>query len=257
MATTHTAGIRLWGRIGTKLYLALGLAVTLTLLSSGVGVYHFEKSGDLSHRASQQVVPVLSGALRAEAAIANLSVWVEGSKSAAGDTDTNIAEGERILESLRDALSASSGVPELAQPSQNIYDSAIAMMMAAEKLIPLAISVNELDALRLYLGRAVESLPIGDVGRGELLASITAETGTEANAALSRFSEVSGTDGVSLEVANLASGNNGAHAVTVAYWQQRDAVWKNWAPSLTSVQRTWSPKPPRCPCWLRRSPTTA
>ena len=28
-------------RIGTKLYAALGLAVLLTLLSSGVGVYYF------------------------------------------------------------------------------------------------------------------------------------------------------------------------------------------------------------------------
>ena len=36
-------------RIGTKLYAALGLAVLLTLLSSGVGVYYFEVSGDLNH----------------------------------------------------------------------------------------------------------------------------------------------------------------------------------------------------------------
>ena len=52
----------LWGRwrgIGTRLYLALAFAVLLTLVSSGVGVYYFERSGDLNFEAEQQSVPVL------------------------------------------------------------------------------------------------------------------------------------------------------------------------------------------------------
>ena len=54
----------IWGdlmfrRIGTKLYAALGLAVLLTLLSSGVGVYYFEVSGDLNHGLSREVSPLL------------------------------------------------------------------------------------------------------------------------------------------------------------------------------------------------------
>ena len=37
-----------WRRIGTRLYLALGFAVALTLISGGVAVYYFEQSGDQS-----------------------------------------------------------------------------------------------------------------------------------------------------------------------------------------------------------------
>ena len=39
----------IWQRIGTKLYLGLGFAVFLTLVSSAVGVYYFERSGDLNY----------------------------------------------------------------------------------------------------------------------------------------------------------------------------------------------------------------
>ena len=39
-----------WRRIGARLYLALGFAVFLTLVSSAVGVYYFERSGDLNYR---------------------------------------------------------------------------------------------------------------------------------------------------------------------------------------------------------------
>ena len=37
-----------WRRIGVRLYIALGIAVFLTLVSAAVGVYYFEQSGDLN-----------------------------------------------------------------------------------------------------------------------------------------------------------------------------------------------------------------
>ncbi len=49
----------LWGRIGTKLYLVLACAVFLTLVSSAVGVWHFENSGRHTHRMRDEAVPVL------------------------------------------------------------------------------------------------------------------------------------------------------------------------------------------------------
>jgi len=49
----------IWGRIGTKLYLVLACAVFLTLVSSAVGVWHFEKSGRHTHRMRDEAVPVL------------------------------------------------------------------------------------------------------------------------------------------------------------------------------------------------------
>lgn len=53
---------RVWGRIGTKLYLALGCAVFLTLISGAVGVWHFEQSGHHAYRVRDQSVPVLEAA---------------------------------------------------------------------------------------------------------------------------------------------------------------------------------------------------
>ena len=51
--------VRIWRRIGAKLYVALGFAVFLTLVSSAVGVYYFEASGDVSYQVRTESVPVL------------------------------------------------------------------------------------------------------------------------------------------------------------------------------------------------------
>ena len=48
-----------WRRIGTRLYVALGFAVLLTLFSSGVGVYYFERSGDHTFNIQSRWIPVL------------------------------------------------------------------------------------------------------------------------------------------------------------------------------------------------------
>ena len=46
-----------WRRIGTRLYLALGFAVALTLVSGAVGVYYFEQSGDANYQVRSESVP--------------------------------------------------------------------------------------------------------------------------------------------------------------------------------------------------------
>ena len=51
-----------WRRIGARLYLALGFAVFLTPVSSAVGVYYFERSGDLNYELQSESVPVLEAA---------------------------------------------------------------------------------------------------------------------------------------------------------------------------------------------------
>ena len=48
-----------WNRIGTKLYLALGFAVALTLVSGAVGVYYFEQSGNRNYQVRSESVPAL------------------------------------------------------------------------------------------------------------------------------------------------------------------------------------------------------
>ena len=54
-----------WRGIGTRLYLALAFAVVLTLVSSAVGIYYFEKSGDLNYQAESESVPVLEASWEA------------------------------------------------------------------------------------------------------------------------------------------------------------------------------------------------
>ena len=48
-----------WRRIGVRLYIALGIAVFLTLVSAAVGVYYFEQSGDLNYELESESVPAL------------------------------------------------------------------------------------------------------------------------------------------------------------------------------------------------------
>ena len=49
----------IWRRIGAKSYLALGFAVFLTLVSSAIGVFCLEQSGDASYQMRTEAVPVL------------------------------------------------------------------------------------------------------------------------------------------------------------------------------------------------------
>ena len=54
--------INRWRQVGTRLYLALVFAVALTLLSSAVGIYYFERSGDLSYRIRSESAPAVDAA---------------------------------------------------------------------------------------------------------------------------------------------------------------------------------------------------
>lgn len=58
--------VNIWRRIRTKLYIALGFTVLLTLISSAVGVYYFEQSGDLNYLARSRTTAVLDAAWNAD-----------------------------------------------------------------------------------------------------------------------------------------------------------------------------------------------
>ena len=64
-----------WRGIGTRLYLALAFAVALTLVSSAVGVFYFERSGDLNYEAESQSVPVLEASWDAARETERLRRW--------------------------------------------------------------------------------------------------------------------------------------------------------------------------------------
>ena len=86
--------LRIWRRIGAKLYLALGFAVLLTLVSSAVGVYYFEQSGDANYQVRTESVPVLEaswGAVREGERLQNLGARAVASPIPEGSVDQALA----------------------------------------------------------------------------------------------------------------------------------------------------------------------
>ena len=111
-----------WHRIGARLYMALGFAVFLTLVSSAVGVYYFERSGDLNYQVRSESVPVLEASWAAAREAERLRALglglLVGPESGFEATQTDsVAES---LERLESALGEVSGVQVLAADAQEV-----------------------------------------------------------------------------------------------------------------------------------------
>ncbi len=111
-----------WRNIGTKLYLALGFAVLLTLISSSVGVYHFERSGDLNYQAETSSVPALEAAWAAAREVGRLRELALRLLTDAED----LPEGsvDRSLADLEAALARAATLPALQPDAQAVQDAA-------------------------------------------------------------------------------------------------------------------------------------
>ena len=132
-----------WRRIGTRLYLALGFAVALTLVSGAVGVYYFEQSGDLNYQVRSESVPALEGSWAAareaeRLRILGLEVVAESESGFQGLEADVVAKS---LEQMTTALGEVSSVPVLAADSQAVSDAAYAL---AEVIDNLAANQNDL-----------------------------------------------------------------------------------------------------------------
>ena len=115
-----------WRRIGTRLYLALGIAVILTLISGAVGVFYFEQSGDLNYQVRNESVPALEATwtvARETERLRNLGLGL------AAEPDLGfqgLARGTVVdsLERMDSALNVVSGVAELSAGAQAVSDAA-------------------------------------------------------------------------------------------------------------------------------------
>ena len=115
-----------WRRIGTRLYIALGFAVFLTLVSSAVGVYYFERSGDLNYQVRSESVPALEAswaAAREAERLRNLGLGllVEPGSGFQNSQADSVVES---LERLEKALSEVSGVQALSSDASEVNDAA-------------------------------------------------------------------------------------------------------------------------------------
>ena len=123
--------INRWRQIGTRLYLALVFAVILTLLSSAVGIYYFERSGDLSYRIRSESAPAVDAAWAAALSAEKLRSYgrevIAGSGSAAPAPAPAQADVGDILTELDASLSRLVALKDLESLALAVQDSAYEM----------------------------------------------------------------------------------------------------------------------------------
>ena len=177
-----------WRRIGARLYLALGFAVFLTLVSAAVGVYYFERSGDLNYRLESESVPVLEStwavAREGERLRAlGLGILVEtGSGFEYSQANSTAVSLERIDE----ALNRVGGVPSLESDATAVQDAAYDLADVIDELVVYRDGVSSANAKFADLLARLERLA-ADPGSTEVAAMLGRMTRAEDEAALDRL----------------------------------------------------------------------
>ena len=140
--------IRTWNRIGTRLYLALGFAALLTLGSATVGVYYFERSGDINHRLETESVPALEStwaAAREGERLQALGLQL----LAETESSSTLAPADSTAESLQridDALVTPLGVAGLAPDAAALRDAAYDLADVVDELVVYRQGATSADA---------------------------------------------------------------------------------------------------------------
>ena len=132
----------------------------LTLISSAVGVYYFERSGNLNYEAESQSVPVLEASWEAAREAERLRGLGLELLSGSAEVQTGTVDGS--ISRLEAALARPSGVPSLA-------NDAAAVQAAAHGV------ADSIDALRLNQGALLQT---GEAVAGlrERMAAIPADS---------------------------------------------------------------------------------
>ena len=115
-----------WRRIGTRLYLALGFAVLLTLVSSAVGVLYFERSGDLNYQVESESVPALEAswdAAREAERLRSLGLELQAAPDIGAGTALS-GSVEESLAKLEDALTNARRIPALEAQALVVQEAA-------------------------------------------------------------------------------------------------------------------------------------
>ena len=207
-----------WRRIGARLYLALGFAVFLTLVSSAVGVYYFERSGDLNFQVRNESVPVLEAswtAIREGERLRALGLELM-SDPATGVGGTQTDSVTDSLARLEDALSVASGIPGLSGDAQDVQDAAYGLVAIIDELAVNRDALLDASASAADLRDQATSLR-GISGTPDTLVSLaermlTAEDESALDALWNEYVALSAS-GVSPAVESLVADSNGAFAV--------------------------------------------
>ena len=200
-----------WRRIGTRLYLALGFAVALTLISGGVAVYYFEQSGDHNYRVQSESVPALESSWIAAREVERLRILglevVADAESGFQRQDTDALV--RSLEHLDSALNDVSGVTALATDARAVSDSAYDLAEVIDNLVVLRgtiLSSNQVaDAYGLRLATTSSDIGESDAALAVLRQVPQAEDDATLQGLWAEFSRIHAT-GIDPAVSSLAEG---------------------------------------------------
>ena len=166
-----------WRRIGARLYLALGFAVVLTLVSAAVGVYYFEQSGDVNYEVQSETVPALEGSWAAAREVERLrSLGLEVvAESESGFQGLEADAVANSLKRLETALREVTVVPSLASNAQAVNDAAYDLAGIIDSL-----AANRNDLLSANESAADYRLRLtttaSDVGESEAALAVLRQT---------------------------------------------------------------------------------
>ena len=207
-----------WRRIGTRLYIALGFAVFLTLVSSAIGVYYFEQSGDLNFRIRSESAPVLEAAWNVDRDVGRLRSL--GLNLLSESDPTVVADGGDVLADILDSIEASlqvvNGNPDLATSANTVYSHAFETAGIVDEIALNRQALLEDDSAAANLNSRLSNLSLA--GRPDETASLVMyqALATEDDVALdalwNEFVGIS-SSGIDQSLADLAGGNDGVFAV--------------------------------------------
>ena len=129
--------INRWRQVGTRLYLALVFAVALTLLSSAVGIYYFERSGDLSYRIRSESAPAVDAAWASALSAEKLRSYGREAIAGSGSAPTAASRAEvgEILIELEESLGKLVALEDMEFLALAVQDAAYGMAGVIDRLI--------------------------------------------------------------------------------------------------------------------------
>ncbi len=162
-----------WRRIGTRLYIALGIAVVLTLVSGAVGVFYFEQSGDLNFQVRSESVPALEASWTVARETERLRNVGLGLAAGSGSGNQELAGGAVVasLERIDAALDVVSGVAELKPDAQAVSDAAYGLADLIDSLSRSREALNSTDQVAADY-RSILATARSNVGESEAALSV-------------------------------------------------------------------------------------
>ena len=165
-----------WSRIGTKLYLALGFAVALTLVSGAVGVYYFEQSGNRNFQVRSESVPALEASWTAASEaerLRGLGQSLFAANVASQSVEANAID--RSLERLEAALNEANTVSDLAPLTEAVSDAAYDLVEVTDNLTRIWNDLQNTNTAAAEY-RSLLATSISDFGKSEEALAVLRQT---------------------------------------------------------------------------------